>query len=125
MGTCITLSLDSVVCFYVGVLLFNHIISNWNYKLIQLITKQSVIQHPIADFRTDYGTNLSTNQHNFFYWEGMNKIEDCWCEGYGYDEDGSFFRVEKCKILYDRVYGFNLTIWRNTTFISKILLIIT
>ena len=80
MGKTKVLCLNSVVCFAVGTILFVYHIGTPKYDSIQLLTKQSVIQYPISYFRIDNETNTSTNQHNFFYWEGMNRIAYCWCE---------------------------------------------
>ena len=78
------------------------------------LIQQSLIQQPITYFEID--NNRSTNQHNFFHWEGTYTLQKCWCEEYD-EENNCIFR--NCQNLVDGVKGFNLTIWKNTTFISQ------
>ena len=69
--------LNVILCFAVRVLLFIHITRNWGYDYIEFLTKQSVIQRPIAYFKVDNDLKSLTNQHSFFYWEGTYMIWDC------------------------------------------------
>ena len=70
---------------------------------------KSVLQQPIAYFKVDNGSNPIENNHNFFRWEGMYTVENPQCREY----DGKY-----C-VLINGVKEFNLTFWRNTTFISQ------
>ena len=70
----------------------------------------------MAYFQVDNGTSTLTNHHNFFYWEGMNKIQECWCAAYNKNR---CTRYECNPLILNSVQGFNLTIWKNTTFISQ------
>ena len=104
--------LDLFVCLAVGVLLIIHMNCNWEYSNIELYTKQSLIEQPMTYFNVDNGTYSLTNQHIFSYWEGMNSIRERLCLNY-------FCTSYKYKSLVPSVPGFDLTIWKNTTFISQ------
>ena len=105
--------LGDLFCIAVIVILSIHNSQDFGYEHIQIMKKQSVIQQPIAYFKADNGTN---SLHKFFYWEGMYEVQKCWCEKY--DEENNCILPE-CKNVVDDVKGFNLTMWRNTTFIYQ------
>ena len=47
----------------------------------------------------------------------MNSIQKCWCEKY--NKEKHYCEYRKCQTVVDRVAGFNLPIWKNTSFVSQ------
>ena len=108
---------DFLISFSVGVLIIVHFNFDWEYNSIEQYTKKSLIQQPMIYFNVDNGTNQIANQHIFSYWEGMNSIQKCWCEKY--NKEKHYCEYRKCQTVVDRVAGFNLPIWKNTSFVSQ------
>ena len=44
------------------------------------LIKQSVMQSLIRFFNVNDADNPLINKHNFFYWEAMNVVQECWCD---------------------------------------------
>ena len=104
-ATLVVSILSLVFHLIVGVLLLVHINYDFEYDQINLLPIKSVVQQPITYLQVENGSGPIINNHNFFYWEGMYLVEEPMCES-------------NC-IFIDRVKGYNLTIWKNTTFISQ------
>ena len=98
------LLLNAIFSLVVMVLLCFDFTINREYEDINLFIES---EHPMTYFRVDNGNDTVTKKHNFSYWNGMNVIQNC-----NYDD-------YPCEIFVHPVDGFNLTIWRNTTFISE------
>ena len=93
--------LDFGTCIAILVLLILFTIQQNEYERIDSLIQQSLHQQPIAYFKVDDGTSTLKEKHTFFYWDGM------WMNYYkGLQSTSTYLR------------GFNLTIWKNTTFIS-------
>ena len=88
----IYMALNALMCVALLPLSIYHNIQ-WEYESFDAFTKYSFPAPLITYFRVYDGNGSVTKKHSFFYWEGM----------LGGDK------------------GFNLTFWRNTTFILKTL----
>ena len=88
-------------CIAILVLLIIFINQQDEYERINSLIQQSLYQQPIAYFKVDDGTSALKEKHTFFYWDGM------WISYY-----------KGLQSISTSLRGFNLTIWKNTTFIS-------
>ena len=93
--------LDFGTCIAILVLLILFTIQQNEYERIDSLIQQSLHQQPIAYFKVDDGTSTLKEKHTFFYWDGM------------------LIRYSQgLQSTSTSLSGFNLTIWKNTTFIS-------
>ena len=106
---CVNVLLD----FIIGALMC----TMWILSITDLNTsliKQSLKQYPMDSFTVD---NYSlTNKHILYYWKGMKNSKNCECDIT--DSEYGCLKYD-CLSPGPDMFYFNLTTWKNTTFVSQ------